>query len=53
MYLMDGSRRTGREGCPPLGFVFTGKTAAQRESRMRLLERAGADATSNGETETS
>ncbi|MFE2561274.1 replication-relaxation family protein [Streptomyces sp. NPDC059352] len=31
---------TGREGYVPLAFVFTGKTEAQRESRMRRLERA-------------
>ncbi|MFE7805865.1 replication-relaxation family protein [Streptomyces sp. NPDC057430] len=31
---------TGREGYPPVAFVFTGKTAAQRESRMRRLEKA-------------
>ncbi|MFD3678600.1 replication-relaxation family protein [Streptomyces sp. NPDC058613] len=31
---------TGREGYVPLAFVFTGKTAAQRESRMRRLEQA-------------
>ncbi|MEU8548095.1 hypothetical protein AB0C81_14025 [Streptomyces roseoverticillatus] len=30
----------GREGYVPLAFVFTGKTAAQRESRMRRLEQA-------------
>ncbi|MFE3583176.1 replication-relaxation family protein [Streptomyces vinaceus] len=30
----------GREGYVPVAFVFTGKTAAQRESRMRRLERA-------------
>ncbi|WP_267905313.1 replication-relaxation family protein [Streptomyces marianii] len=32
---------TGREGYPPIAFVFTGKTAAQRESRMLRLEEAG------------
>ncbi|WP_432128377.1 replication-relaxation family protein [Streptomyces sp. bgisy082] len=31
---------TGREGYVPVAFVFTGKTSAQRESRMRRLERA-------------
>ncbi|WP_331757427.1 replication-relaxation family protein (plasmid) [Streptomyces sp. NBC_01650] len=31
---------TGREGYVPLAFVFTGKTEAQRESRMRRLEKA-------------
>ncbi|MFE1781027.1 hypothetical protein ACFW9F_00165 [Streptomyces sp. NPDC059506] len=31
---------TGREGYVPLAFVFTGKTAAQRESRMQRLEEA-------------
>ncbi|MFJ2915014.1 replication-relaxation family protein [Streptomyces sp. NPDC087228] len=31
---------TGREGYPPVAFVFTGKTEAQRESRMRRLEQA-------------
>lgn len=31
---------TGREGYVPLAFVFTGKTAAQRESRMQRLEQA-------------
>lgn len=31
---------TGREGYVPLAFVFTGKTAAQRESRMRRMEQA-------------
>ncbi|MFI5774509.1 replication-relaxation family protein [Streptomyces sp. NPDC051658] len=31
---------TGREGYVPVAFVFTGKTAAQRESRMRRLEQA-------------
>ncbi|MFJ6669051.1 replication-relaxation family protein [Streptomyces sp. NPDC091383] len=31
---------TGREGYPPVAFVFTGKTAAQRKSRMRRLEQA-------------
>ncbi len=31
---------TGREGYPPVAFVFTGKTAPQRESRMRRLEHA-------------
>ncbi|MFF6945892.1 replication-relaxation family protein [Streptomyces lavendulae] len=31
---------TGREGYVPLAFVFTGKTDAQRESRMRRLEQA-------------
>lgn len=31
---------TGREGYVPLAFVFTGRTAAQRESRMRRLEQA-------------
>lgn len=31
---------TGREGYVPVAFVFTGKTAAQRESRMRRLEEA-------------
>ncbi|MER6523050.1 replication-relaxation family protein [Streptomyces sp. NPDC001553] len=31
---------TGREGYVPVAFVFTGKTAAQRESRMRRLEHA-------------
>lgn len=29
---------TGREGYVPVAFVFTGKTAAQRASRMRRLE---------------
>ncbi|MFF5639739.1 replication-relaxation family protein [Streptomyces sp. NPDC012825] len=32
---------SGREGYVPVAFVFTGKTAAQRESRMRRLEQAG------------
>ncbi|MFC7934051.1 replication-relaxation family protein [Streptomyces cinereoruber] len=32
---------TGHEGYPPVAFVFTGKTAEQRESRMRRLEQAG------------
>ncbi|WP_371095120.1 replication-relaxation family protein [Streptomyces sanglieri] len=31
---------TGREGYVPLAFVFTGKTDAQRESRIRRLEKA-------------
>ncbi|GGU10844.1 hypothetical protein GCM10010272_64780 [Streptomyces lateritius] len=31
---------TGREGYVPVAFVFTGKTAAQRESRMRRLEQS-------------
>lgn len=31
---------TGREGYVPVAFVFTGKTAAQRESRMKRLEQA-------------
>ncbi|MFB9608593.1 replication-relaxation family protein [Streptomyces roseofulvus] len=31
---------TDREGYVPVAFVFTGKTAAQRESRMRRLEQA-------------
>ncbi|WP_221355399.1 hypothetical protein [Streptomyces beigongshangae] len=31
---------TGREGYVPVAFVFTGKTAAQRESRIRRLEHA-------------
>ncbi|MDN3297253.1 hypothetical protein QWM81_25065 [Streptomyces ficellus] len=31
---------TGREGYVPVAFVFTGKTAAQRESRMRLEQAA-------------
>ncbi|WP_437112177.1 replication-relaxation family protein [Streptomyces sp. enrichment culture] len=31
---------TGREGYVPVAFVFTGKSAAQRESRMRRLEQA-------------
>ncbi|MEU7649936.1 replication-relaxation family protein [Streptomyces huasconensis] len=31
---------TGREGYVPVAFVFTGKTAAQRASRMRRLEQA-------------
>ncbi|WP_229861183.1 hypothetical protein [Streptomyces litmocidini] len=31
---------TGHEGYVPLTFVFTGKTVAQRESRMRRLEQA-------------
>ncbi|MFJ4007707.1 replication-relaxation family protein [Streptomyces sp. NPDC090023] len=31
---------TGREGYVPVAFVFTGKTAVQRESRMRRLEQA-------------
>ncbi|CAL9279262.1 hypothetical protein SUDANB180_07482 [Streptomyces sp. enrichment culture] len=31
---------TGREGYVPVAFVFTRKTAAQRESRMRRLEQA-------------
>lgn len=31
---------TGREGYVPVAFVFTGKTEAQRESRMRRLEQA-------------
>ncbi|WP_424863402.1 replication-relaxation family protein [Streptomyces sp. MMS24-I29] len=31
---------TGREGYTPVAFVFTGKTTAQRESRMRRLEQA-------------
>ncbi|MFI6530668.1 replication-relaxation family protein [Streptomyces uncialis] len=31
---------TGREGYVPVAFVFTGKTAAQRESRIRRLEQA-------------
>ncbi|MEU7384196.1 MULTISPECIES: replication-relaxation family protein [unclassified Streptomyces] len=31
---------TGREGYVPVAFVFTGKTAAQRESRMLRLEQA-------------
>ncbi|MEU5163850.1 replication-relaxation family protein [Streptomyces sp. NPDC020875] len=31
---------TGHEGYVPVAFVFTGKTAAQRESRMRRLEQA-------------
>ncbi|MGW5679755.1 replication-relaxation family protein [Streptomyces sp. NPDC003860] len=29
---------TGREGYVPVAFVFTGRTAAQRESRMQRLE---------------
>ncbi|WP_236246982.1 replication-relaxation family protein [Streptomyces sp. CC210A] len=32
---------SSREGYVPVAFVFTGKTAAQRESRMRRLEHAG------------
>ncbi|MFJ2900601.1 replication-relaxation family protein [Streptomyces sp. NPDC087218] len=32
---------SSREGYVPVAFVFTGKTAAQRESRMRRLEQAG------------
>jgi hypothetical protein len=32
---------TGHEGYVPVAFVFTGKTAAQRESRMLRLEQAG------------
>ncbi|MGW3561097.1 hypothetical protein ACWDNT_27810 [Streptomyces sp. NPDC000963] len=32
---------TGHEGYVPVAFVFTGKTAAQRESRMQRLEQAG------------
>ncbi|MGW2184145.1 replication-relaxation family protein [Streptomyces sp. NPDC001732] len=31
---------TGREGYAPVAFVFTGKTAAQRESRIQRLEQA-------------
>ncbi|CAL9676742.1 replication-relaxation family protein [Streptomyces sp. enrichment culture] len=31
---------TGREGYVPVAFVFTGKTAAQRASRIRRLEQA-------------
>ncbi|MGW3958015.1 replication-relaxation family protein [Streptomyces sp. NPDC004752] len=31
---------TGREGYVPVAFVFTGKTAAQRASRIERLERA-------------
>lgn len=31
---------TGREGYVPLAFVFTGRTKAQRESRVRRLEQA-------------
>ncbi len=31
---------TGRGGHVPVAFVFTGKTAAQRESRTRRLERS-------------
>lgn len=31
---------TGREGYVPVAFVFTGKTAAQRESRILRLEQA-------------
>ncbi|MFF3488700.1 replication-relaxation family protein [Streptomyces sp. NPDC002701] len=31
---------TGREGYVPVAFVFTGKTAAQRESRIRRMEHA-------------
>ncbi|MFF5393375.1 replication-relaxation family protein [Streptomyces sp. NPDC013012] len=31
---------TGHEGYVPVAFVFTGKTAEQRESRMRRLEQA-------------
>jgi hypothetical protein len=31
---------TGREGYVPVAFVFTGKSTAQRESRMRRLEQA-------------
>ncbi|MEW2275618.1 replication-relaxation family protein [Streptomyces griseofuscus] len=31
---------TGREGYVPVAFVLTGKTEAQRESRMRRLEQA-------------
>ncbi|MEU3437819.1 hypothetical protein [Streptomyces sp. NPDC006863] len=31
---------TGREGYVPVAFVFTGKTAAQRASRMRRLEQS-------------
>lgn len=31
---------TGREGYVPVAFVFTGKTKAQRASRMRRLEQA-------------
>ncbi|MER6573964.1 hypothetical protein ABT288_49545 [Streptomyces sp. NPDC001093] len=31
---------TGREGYVPVAFVFTGKSAAQRESRIRRLEQA-------------
>ncbi|MFD6798795.1 replication-relaxation family protein [Streptomyces cyaneofuscatus] len=31
---------TGRAGYVPLAFVFTGRTAAQRDSRMRRLEQA-------------
>ncbi|MFE4336957.1 replication-relaxation family protein [Streptomyces sp. NPDC056831] len=31
---------TGREGYVPLAFVFTGRTKAQRESRIRRLEQA-------------
>ncbi|KMS89610.1 hypothetical protein ACZ91_19535 [Streptomyces regensis] len=30
---------TGREGYVPVAFVFTGKTEAQRASRLRRLER--------------
>ncbi|MFE0686076.1 hypothetical protein ACFW17_35470 [Streptomyces sp. NPDC058961] len=30
---------TGREGCPPVAFVFTGKTKPPRASRMRRLEK--------------
>lgn len=32
--------RPGGQGYVPVAFVFTGKTAAQRESRMRRLEQA-------------
>ncbi|NYV72893.1 hypothetical protein [Streptomyces sp. UH6] len=31
---------TGREGCVPVAFVFTGRTAAQRVSRMGRLEQS-------------
>ncbi|MGW0615221.1 hypothetical protein [Streptomyces sp. NPDC002788] len=31
----------GRAGYPPIAFVFTGKTAAQRESPMLRLEEGG------------
>ncbi|MEV8529472.1 hypothetical protein AB0451_36010 [Streptomyces sp. NPDC052000] len=38
--VLGSSVSASREGYAPVAFVFTGKTAAQRASRMQRLEHA-------------